>query len=90
MQKIISAILIASCVFIYGCPKPKPTPTPEQPQVKAEGLFLGVVGFNDDVFVTPPSNNVTQTKSAIDQLTNKIDQTALCYGMSKGIDQIVA
>ena len=51
-----------------------------------EGLHLGIVGFSDSVSVYPITNNLSNIKYFINRLKNNKDATALCYGISEGIN----
>lgn len=65
-------------------------PKPPEPDQIVNGLYFGVVGFNATTQEKPISNNITQTKSFIDELNNDSDQTALAYGMIRAVDMLKA
>ncbi|WP_133257074.1 hypothetical protein [Hymenobacter edaphi] len=87
MKKILIVLLAVCCTSLQSCDDDDNKQV-EVADTNIEGLFLGVVGFNNDVYVTGISNNITATNTAIDKLENNVDQTALCYGISKGIEQL--
>lgn len=80
----LSALLAAGSCRETRHHNPVPLP-PEQPE-KVEGLYMGVVGFNNNVTVTPVTDDMTIVKNSINGLGNEPDATALCYGMTKGLD----
>lgn len=91
--------IIFSCKFIpfspsKSTPTPTPThtwnayntPTPTPTAVTADGLFIGAAGFSNTVTTSPVTSKTYNIKNFINNLTNSKDATALCYGISKGID----
>lgn len=88
MKKILTAFLVVCCACLQACDDDDDNKQVAAPDTTVEGLFLGVVGFNDNAYITGISNNITQTNNAIDKLENKADQTALCYGISEGINEL--
>jgi outer membrane murein-binding lipoprotein Lpp len=84
----LAPVIILSA-FLIGCDNDTENQTnknPAEPDIVIEGLHLGVVGFNDTVAINPISNNVTRINAFIDNLSNNTDATAMCYGLSEGID----
>ncbi len=79
--------------FLYSCededPRVNPGSEPETDQETIiEGLHLGVIGFNDTVSTIPITNNIVQINTFIDKLENETDATAMCYGISEGIEML--
>lgn len=91
MKKSFIYTLSITALLATGCretrhrnPAPQPPPKPE----RVEGLYMGVVGFNNNVTITPVTDDMTVVKNSINGLTNEPDATALCYGITKGLDQL--
>jgi len=51
----------------------------------SSNVYLGVAAFNDTVKISDISNNLGTAKTFIDNSTNSVDATALCYAVSKAI-----
>lgn len=60
-------------------------PTTEEDKI-VDGLYFGVVGFNEITQEKSITNNITNIKQFIDGLTNESNQTAMAYGMKKGVE----
>lgn len=79
---ILSLIL---CITLISCEWIESIFDNDQPDETVKGLYIGIVGFNDTISIRPMTNNVTKVKSFINNLKNKTDATAMCYGISEGI-----
>jgi hypothetical protein len=56
------------------------------PTAEKGNVYIGVTGFNSSVKTSAVTKDANVSKSFINTLVNDVDATALCYGISKGID----
>jgi len=51
----------------------------------SSNVYIGVVTFNDTIATSNISNNLSTAKTFINNSTNNVDATALCYAVSKAV-----
>ena len=86
---VIAMLLVASLSFCTSCTKPE-KPTDEIPE---QGLYLGIIGFNNDLYTLPLGMLNQNTKfgfeSFVDGLTME-NGTILYHAVNTAIDNLSA
>jgi len=85
---IIVAVLTLSVMLtaFTGCKKPKPTPTPP-----AEGLYLGIVGFNNNLYTKDLGLLNQGTKASFENFVDGLSMqngTILYHAVNTGLDNL--
>lgn len=85
---IIVAVLMLSVMLtaFTGCKKPKPTPTPP-----AEGLYLGIVGFNNNLYTKNLGLLNQGTKASFENFVDGLSMqngTILYHAVNTGLDNL--
>lgn len=93
MKKINIIIAITIGIIAMACNKDdgfKQIPEHKEDKNVVPGVYIGAVGFNDSVYTRSLTDTINRVTEFIDGLSNNRDATALCYGMSKGLDLMKA